>query len=1086
MATVVAAGALAVPAATATPPSASPETGVFPTPQSTRALPGLLKLPSSIDVVAGSDADAPAVAATVAALGADGVEVNVVRDADAADSSVVVHVGTADQTPSTTAALSRLRVDGPADLPDEGYVLAAGRDRGKGVIVLSGVDDTGTFYAAQSFTQLLEAELGAQIRGVAIRDWPGYAVRGGMESFYGPVWSQADRVSQIEFLARHKMNQFFYGPADDLRTGSNWASLYPDDELARMKELVELARANHVDFVYRISPEAPMAPSKGICHVRPADRAKVVARFDQLWDIGIRTFVIAWDDVSGSFACPEDTAAYRDDASPLARAQAEVTNYVQTEFIEKRPGASRMVTVPTEYWGNDVTTYRTRFDDLLSTDVDIYWTGPQVVSPSISNDDVTKALAAFPKHRLMIWDNYPVNDYARNRLLVGPSVAREAGMEKRTIGITFNEMIEQAPSQIVLGTQADFAWNPQAYDHERAWTRTLRELGGNAYEELRLFAENNRSSLLDPPQPATMTHLVEKMTTDYAAGRDVTRTARQLTAEFARLESLPASLREELDDPLMLAAIKPWLDKLGHYGAAGKAAVRLLLAQDRGDGEAAWAARRDQANARALSDAIGNQVAAGPVETLLSFAATQSDGFIGDRWYGDLAAPTGAPAAASGSSLARAADRRADTVYVAARPPEQGEALVVPLTKAHPLDAVTIVQDAASPADGAVEVQRADGTWKAVGVLGKGYTRLPADVPDARAIRIAWAAGSVAPRIYEVSPRYADVLSATVTTDPDGGLLAAGSTARFSVDVEAHDKGVLPVVTSAEAPAGWTVRPDQQSARLRAHGRTLTRSFPLAVDVPESATGQHTITVRVGVPDGPAVEVPVTVSVGRRPDAPYAELVAAADPAAYWRLGESSGLVAHDEVEGGASGDYTRGAKPGAAGAVAGDTAADLATGYVEAPRTAATNLTGPFTVEAWIKLDSIAASPGQAVVESYTGPAVNGFALRVDNGRLQGWSLGASSYGLVTGRTTLDTGTWHHVALTHDGTRLTVYVDGVADGSVATSVTPSSGTSSIKLGARGDDAANQLAGDLDEVALYRSALSADAIAGHFLAAPTP
>ena len=107
---------------------------------------------------------------------------------------------------------------------------------------------------------------------------------------------------------------------------------------------------------------------------------------------------------------------------------------------------------------------------------------------------------------------------------------------------------------------------------------------------------------------------------------------------------------------------------------------------------------------------------------------------------------------------------------------------------------------------------------------------------------------------------------------------------------------------------------------------------------------------------------------------------------------------------------------------------------------------------------------------------------LRLDgNGRLQAWNLGASSYAFVTGKTSVSTGKWHHVAAVFDGSNLTVYLDGWADGTVATSVAPTAGPASLKIGGRGDDSAQRWQGDLDEVALYPGALSADRIATHYL-----
>ncbi|HEY0699405.1 MAG TPA: beta-N-acetylglucosaminidase domain-containing protein [Micromonospora sp.] len=1058
---------------------------ILPAPQQVEPHPGVVLLAGDIDVVAGEAVDPAARASLVELLAAHGVTARVVRDTDLSSKRPVIVLGGPGETPASREALRALDAAGPESLPAQGYVLVAGHDgRGFPRIVLSGVDGVGTFYAVQSLRQLLvPRDSQVAVDGVEIRDWPGYQIRGGMESFYGPVWSQEARRSQIEFLARHKMNQFFYGPADDPRTGSDWASLYDAAELARMREIVDLAKARHVDFVYRVSPEAPLAPSKGICHVRDADRAKLLARFEQLWEIGIRSYVIAWDDVSGNFACQEDRDAYQGDPSPLGAAQAGVTNFLQSEFIEKHPGANRMVTVPTEYWGMTRTPYKSRFDGLVSSEVDLYWTGPEVVAPSITEDDLRAAQDAWPRHRIMIWDNYPVNDYNPSRLLLGPLVNREPGTAANAIGISFNELVQyQDASQIPLGTQADYAWNPKAYDADRSWTRTLQILGGDAYRELRLFAENNRASVLDPTVRPAFAELVTRLIADYRAGRPVDVHLDKLDQELRRLEELPAALRAQLDNPVLLQEIGPWLDRVGVTGQAGRAALRILRAQDRGDSEAAWLARREQSRARRVLDDTWHQISPGPVDNLLDFAASQSDGYVGDRWYGDLGTPVGTPAAAPWSALGNLTDRRDDTAYVAAGEPQDGDAITVPITEPHRLAAVTVVQDATAPADGMIQALVGD-SWVNLGPLGEGLTKVPAQDLAATAVRIQWASGSVAPRVYEIVPYYSDVFSGTVSVNPSGLFIAPGTTKRFQVAVEVFAAGEVTGRVTAAGPDGWTVSPATQVLRARPDGRTIVAGVPVEVTVPAGAEpGRHQVTVSFGADGVPPVNLSLPILVG---EGSYPNLVTGANPAGYWRLGDAAGSrTAVDSSASGQDGTYASGAQPGAEGAIADDLAADLAAGYVEVPRGSRTDVAGPFTLEAWVKLDVLAPAPGQAVIESYTGPAVNGYALRVTDGVLQAWSLGASGqgFGLVSGRTRLTADRWHHVAAVFDGSRLTVYLDGVADNSAATAVSPGSGTASIKLGGRGDDTYQRLQGDLDEAAIYDRALTAAELQEHYFA----
>uniref|UniRef100_UPI0013D44841 glycoside hydrolase family 20 zincin-like fold domain-containing protein n=1 Tax=Fodinicola feengrottensis TaxID=435914 RepID=UPI0013D44841 len=53
-------------------------------------------------------------------------------------------------------------------------MLAAGERSGTPVVALSGVDPTGTFYAAQTLRQLIVPGSPARLPGVQVRDWPGF------------------------------------------------------------------------------------------------------------------------------------------------------------------------------------------------------------------------------------------------------------------------------------------------------------------------------------------------------------------------------------------------------------------------------------------------------------------------------------------------------------------------------------------------------------------------------------------------------------------------------------------------------------------------------------------------------------------------------------------------------------------------------------------------------------------------------------------------------------------------------------------------------------------------------------------------
>lgn len=1063
---------------------------ISPAPRVETTLSQGFALPPQVSIVAGAQADQAALAETETVLTGVGVGFDVVSDDAATHAPVTIYLGTASDTPQTVDALAQLGVQGPSDLPAEGYVLAIGvGSDGHSRVVLSGVDATGTYYAAQSFRQVVLPARGQGrpfVPGLLVRDWPGFGFRGGMESFYGPEWSQTDRLNQVDFLAAHKMDTFFYGPAGDPRTGSTWSLPYGADELGRLQQVVQAAHARHVNFIYRISAEAPLVPKNGICHSSDTDRSKLLARLQQLWDIGVRQFVLAWDDVAGQFTCAADQQAYGSDPAPTAAAQTSVVDYVQQQFIDTHPGALPLITVPTEYYGDQSSTYRTRFDDLLAAQVQIYWTGPAVVSPAIKVADIAATQQAFPQHRLVLWDNYPVNDYAPNRLLLAPLNGREPGLAARALGVTFNELQEQEPSLIVLFTEADYAWNPDAYDAASSWERGLQELGGNYDGQLRTFAENNFSSVLDGRESLTLTPLIAAFEDAYTHFGDIQTAGRNLAAAFASTTAAVSDLQAGYSNGLFLSEAKPWLDKLALYGTAGQAAVNMLLAQTAGDPAQAWRERLTLETTMNKAAAIGQSVAPGVVDPFVAFARNESNGFFGTPWYGGGLTVTGTPAAAVGSRISAAADRNVATPYRAATAPVSGDALTVALPAARPLADVVVLQDPSAPATASVEAHESTGNWVQVGSINSGYSDVAVGGPPVDELRFTWAPGSPPPTVYEVIPRYADTLPATLSADRARRLVAAGSSQPVVLTLQGNTSQTLNATITASLPQGWTAQPASQPVALLSEGRTVAATYTFTISVPAgAASATYPLTFTAASPDGVrTVSAGVSVQVGTPSTLSYSNLVLSDAPTGYWRLGETAGTSAADASGNGLTGTYVSPVTLGVPGAISNDsdTAVALTGGYASVPDATPLHITGPFTLEAWIKPATTASDPGLGILERYDRPASNGYILRLAGGNhLQAWVLGPTGYAYATGATAITPGTWNHVAAVFNGTSLTLYVNGLSDGSRATSVTPGPGSGALRIGARGDDANQRFQGSIDEAALYNHALSGDQIATDYL-----
>ena len=212
---------------------------------------------------------------------------------------------------------------------------------------------------------------------------------------------------------------------------------------------------------------------------------------------------------------------------------------------------------------------------------------------------------------------------------------------------------------------------------------------------------------------------------------------------------------------------------------------------------------------------------------------------------------------------------------------------------------------------------------------------------------------------------------------------------------------------------------------------------------------------------------------------PYDQIVLADSPVAYWRLGESGGTTAADQV-GANPGLYATSVTLGTAGAIAGEpnTAVRLdgTTGRVTVADSPSLHLAaaGNLTIETWFKRSRIGA-----------------WELLVDKG-WQSWGLGfnntdylkLSSYGfgdLARSNQRVTDTNWHHAVATRSGTTSKIYLDGV-DVTLPVSNLTWSDASAIDLHIGSGNNSDYFQGDIDEVAIYDRALSQNEVAEHFQA----
>jgi hyaluronoglucosaminidase len=296
-----------------------------------------------------------------------------------------------------------------------------------------------------------------------------------IEGFYGPPWSQAERLDLIEFCGQAGLNTWVHAPKDDPYHRKLWREAYPDEELEQLAELVREAERHEVDFAYAI------APGLDVCYSSGDELATLVAKCEQLREIGVKSFQLLWDDIEHELSYREDEERYGGAERPSGAAQCDFSN----RFREAFPQPSPLVVCPMGYAGTGDSPYRRSFSPDLHPETVVYWTGPEVVSLGITREALNTAVARFRGHELLIWDNYPVNDWDPGRLFLGPLLGRDPRLaDGHCAGLIANAMVQAVPSKLALATIADWTRDPRGYEPLASYERALNAYGSEVVDAL--------------------------------------------------------------------------------------------------------------------------------------------------------------------------------------------------------------------------------------------------------------------------------------------------------------------------------------------------------------------------------------------------------------------------------------------------------------------------------------------------------------------------------------------------------------------------------------------------------------------------
>lgn len=289
---------------------------------------------------------------------------------------------------------------------------------------------------------------------------------GVVEGFYGRTWSFETRCAYADYLALSGLNTYLYCPKADPFLRKRWPEQWPEEQWRQLLQLSAVYRDRGIAWGVGLSPFELYR------HYGQVEQEQLQRKVYSLMQLQAPLLAILFDDMPGDL----DALAVRQAEivadvcrwAPDVRVLVCPTYYAFDPVLEKFFGR-----MPEDYWP--------RLGRELPGAVDIFWTGNRVCSESITAADI-QAINGQLGRRVMLWDNYPVNDGAQrsNFLYSSKLDARDQGLQALLTGHLCNPMNQGLLSLPALAGLADL------YGHRAMDDAMLgRLLGPETWEQLR-------------------------------------------------------------------------------------------------------------------------------------------------------------------------------------------------------------------------------------------------------------------------------------------------------------------------------------------------------------------------------------------------------------------------------------------------------------------------------------------------------------------------------------------------------------------------------------------------------------------------
>lgn len=287
----------------------------------------------------------------------------------------------------------------------------------------------------------------------------------------GFFWSPEQYLAEIPILKRYQMNFLvacygsFYKDYAYKTDYNEWKKPFTEQQKQGWTKVVEECKKNEIMFCFGMN--SMLRAAEPLVLTDENDFQILLNHYRWFQKQGVKWFYVAIDDVNHYL---------HKDIKIEGKGHSLFTNKLY-EALKANDPEAKMIFCPTWYWGNALKdeskrTYLEEIGEYLDKDIFVFWTGPDVVPCQITLQDAI-TYKEVVKHELILWDNYPVNDF-HNSLHLGPLMGRDPDLYKVHYGMMGNPMRDNEMNRLPLFTMADYMLDPINYDAERSVVQAIK------------------------------------------------------------------------------------------------------------------------------------------------------------------------------------------------------------------------------------------------------------------------------------------------------------------------------------------------------------------------------------------------------------------------------------------------------------------------------------------------------------------------------------------------------------------------------------------------------------------------------------